>query len=318
MKHIWKLLIIVMVFGLMGSSQAVHLGNRTYGYVEKDYYGNLNSNETIAVIIGVHPQESGIHSAVREKIRTSNLTRRYVLYSVHVTRDLEDYSRSRMNGQLLARDFIVPDIKNEKPMLVIDCHENHHHESGYAYSRFLYVISQNRATMNYAGQITSKTDFLRIYTPPKATSPEYVTGPIASQGYSTIIYETYRYDSQTKKLKDAGTIISALDSLKIYIPRPVNVTSSSPTAGAVTSRMPVIRVTFSESILPGRYWSSVTLRNRWGKSVRIRKWVSGNTIYVKPVYRLSRSSWYTITIPAGALLDAPQNRWTLKFRTGRR
>ena len=56
MKHLWKLLIIVMVFALMGSSQAVQLGNRTYGYVEKDYYGNLNSTETIAVIIGVHPQ----------------------------------------------------------------------------------------------------------------------------------------------------------------------------------------------------------------------------------------------------------------------
>ena len=54
MKHLWKLLIVIMVFALMGSSQAVQLGNSTYGYVEKDYYGDLNSNETIAVIIGVH------------------------------------------------------------------------------------------------------------------------------------------------------------------------------------------------------------------------------------------------------------------------
>ncbi|MDI9617474.1 hypothetical protein [Methanothermobacter sp.] len=45
---------------------------------------------------------------MREKIQTSNLTKRYLLYSVHVTQDVQDYSKGRMNGQLLARDFLVP------------------------------------------------------------------------------------------------------------------------------------------------------------------------------------------------------------------
>ncbi|AAB85076.1 MULTISPECIES: Ig-like domain-containing protein [Methanothermobacter] len=309
---------LVTIFALIGSSQAVQIGNTSYGYVEKDYYGNQSSNETIGLIIGVHPRESGIHEAVRKTLQTSNLTKRYVLYSVHVTSNAYDYSKGRMNGQLLARNFIVPDVKNEKPMLVIDCHENLYRQSGYAYPRFLYVISENLATINYTEQIVSRMGFLRVYTPPKATSPQYVTVPIASQGYSTIIYETYKYDSQSRKLSDAGMFISCLESLRTYISRGINITSSSPAAGAVTSRRPIIRVTFSKTIKPGRYWSRVTLKNRYGKSVRVRTWVSGNTLYVKPVYRLSRNSWYTLTIPAGALVDAPENKWTLRFRTGRR
>jgi hypothetical protein len=309
---------LVAIFALIGSSQAVQIGNTSYGYVEKDCYGNQSSNETIGLIIGVHPHESGIHEAVRETLQTSNLTRRYVLYSVHVTSNAYDYSKGRMNGQLLARNFIVPDVKNEKPMLVIDCHENCYHQSGYAYPRFLYMISENLATINYTEQIVSQLGFLRIYTPPTATSPKYVTVPIASQGYSTIIYETYKYDSQPRKLSDARMLISALDNLRAYISKGINVTSSSPVAGAVTSRMSVIGVTFSDIIRPGRYWSRVTIKNMYGKSVSIRTWVSGNTLHVKPVYRLSRNSWYTLTIPAGALVEAPENKWTLRFRTGRR
>ena len=318
MKHLWKLLIVIMVFALMGSSQAVHLGNRTYGYVEKDYYGDLNSTETIAVIIGVHPQESGIHSAVREKIQTSNLTKRYVLYSVHVTQDAQDYSRGRMNGQLLARDFVVPDIKNEKPMLVIDCHENHYHDSGYAYPRFLDIISENTATINYTDQIIARMNFLKIYRPPKPTSPQYVTIPIASQGYNTVIYETYFYDTYSRKLSDAGLLVKALDSLQRYTATGPSVTSSNPRWGGMTTRRPLIRVTFSGRITPGRYWNSIALRNQFGKTVRIKKWVSGNTLNVKPLSRLSGNRWYTLVVPAAALVDSPQKRWTLKFRTGRR
>ena len=37
------------------------LGKTSKGYVEKLYYGNLSSNQTIALIVGVHVQESGMH-----------------------------------------------------------------------------------------------------------------------------------------------------------------------------------------------------------------------------------------------------------------
>ena len=255
---------------------------------------------------------------MRDRIQASNLTKRYVLYSVHVTRDAQDYSRGRMNGQLLARDFIVPDIKNENPMLVIDCHENHYHESGYAYPRFLYIISENTATINYTDQIIARLNFLRIYRPPKPTSPQYVTVPIASQGYSTVIYETYFHDSWSQKLRDADLLVKALDGLKRYTAMGPRVISSTPSWGSMTSRRTLIRVTFSARVVPGRYWNSITLRNQFGKTVRVKRWVSGNTLNVKPLSRLSGNRWYTLVVPAAALMDAPEKMWTLKFRTGRR
>ncbi len=191
------------------------IGSTSYGYVEKKFYGNQSSNQTIVLIIGVHPQENGIHTAIYNALvsKSSTLTKRYVLYYVHVTQDANDYNKGRMNGQLLGQQFIVPDVSSETPMLVLDCHENHGADSGYAYYRFLYPISNTNITTTYANEIIRQMPFLVIYSPPNPTSTQYVTVPIANQGITTLIYETYTYDSATKKASDANTLINALDSL---------------------------------------------------------------------------------------------------------
>ncbi|WP_237779691.1 hypothetical protein [Methanothermobacter sp. K4] len=195
-------------------AHAVILGNRSYGYVEKTFYGNSSSSDTITVIIGVHPRESGVHEAVKYHIRRKNFRKRFVLYHVHVTRNAMSFSRGRMNGQLLARDFIVPDIKNEKPMLVIDCHQNAYRMVGYRYSRFLDPISKKNSTRRYVNQIRRRMPFLKIYHPPVSSSPRYLTVPVASQGYSTVIYETNGFDSAKRKLIDAEKLLVALDRLE--------------------------------------------------------------------------------------------------------
>lgn len=197
------------------------IGNTSYGYVEKKVYGNKSSSQTIVLIIGVHPDENGIHTAIANGLtsKSSKLSKRYVLYYVHVTKDASDYSKGRMNGQLLAQKFVVPDVSKENPMLVIDNHENHGADSGYTHYRFLYLISNTTITKTYANKIisqmktiNSKASQLVIYTPPNPTSPEYVTIPIANKGITTLIYETYLYDSAAQKSTDANTLIDALDS----------------------------------------------------------------------------------------------------------
>jgi hypothetical protein len=197
------------------SSNEHVLGNNSYGWVEKEYYGNSSSKQTIALIIGVHPQENGIHTAIAENLanKSSKLTKKYVIYKVHVTKDTDDYNKSRMNGQLLAQQFVVSDVPKENPMLVVDNHENHYKQSGYDYSRFIYPISNTTLTKTYANEIIGKMPFLVIYTPPNHTSPEYVTVPLANKGIPTLIYETYMYDSTAKKNKDAGNLIMTLDNL---------------------------------------------------------------------------------------------------------
>jgi len=210
------------------------IGSTDYGYVEKEVYGNKSSKQTIVLIIGVHPQENGIHTAVYNalKAKSATLNKRYVIYNVHVIKDADDYSKGRMNGQLLAQQFIVPDVASENPMLVVDNHENHGTDSGYTYSRFLYLVSNTTITTTYANTIISQMPFLVIYTPPNHTSPQYVTVPIANNGITTIIYETYMYDSAAKKASDANALITALDS------KVGNTSTVDKTAPMVTSTSP--------------------------------------------------------------------------------
>lgn len=190
------------------------IGSTNYGYVQKEVYGNQNSKQTIVLIIGVHPLENGIHTAIANALasKSSTLKKRYVLYYVHVTQNASDYTLGRMNGQLLAHQFVVPDVPKEHPMLVVDNHENHYKNSGYAYPRFLYPISNTTITITYAKEIISQMPFLVVYTPPNPTSPQYVTVPIANYGIPTLIYETYTFDSTAKKASDANALINALDN----------------------------------------------------------------------------------------------------------
>ena len=203
------------------------IGSTSYGYVEKKIYGNKSSTKTVVLIIGMHPQENGIHTAIANALasKSSKLTKRYVLYYIHVTKDASDYSKGRMNGQLLGQKFIVPDVANEHPMLVLDNHENHGASSGYAHYRFLYPISKTSLTTTYASKIISQmktispsSSSLLVYSPPNPTSPQYVTIPIANKGITTIIYETYVYDSAAQKAIDANAIIGALDRLESKSP----------------------------------------------------------------------------------------------------
>jgi hypothetical protein len=192
------------------------IGSTLYGYVEKAFYGNLTSNQTIVLIVGIHPLENGIHTAIINALidKSLSLTKRFVIYMVHVTKDASDYSKGRMNGQLLGQNFIIPDVANENPMLVVDNHENKGNESGYTYSRFLYPISNTTITMTYTNEIITEMPFLAVYAPPNPTSPQYVTIPIANQGITTLIYETCLYDSVSKKEDDANLLIDALDMLQ--------------------------------------------------------------------------------------------------------
>jgi hypothetical protein len=209
------------ITGTVNSTNVI--GSTSYGYVEKEVYGNKNSKQTIVLIVGVHPEENGIHTAVANALasKSADLSKRYVIYKVHVTKDTSDYNKGRMNGQLLAQQFVVPDVPKENPMLVVDNHENHGANSGYDYYRFLYPVSNTAITKTYANEIISAMPSLVIYTPPNPTSTQYVTVPIANKGIPTLIYETYMYDSTAKKNSDASALIGALDK-KVGNTSPVN------------------------------------------------------------------------------------------------
>lgn len=192
------------------------IGKADYGYVKKGTFGNKNSKNTIVLIIGVHPLENGIHKSLYKNLiaNENKLNKRIVLYNVTVTKNPLDYTEGRMNGQLLARSFIVPDVASEKPIMVLDNHENRYKQSSYKHPRFLYPISKDSLTISYANKIIKNMpSTLPIYYPPNPTSPSYVTVPIAKKGIPTIIYETYLSDSTSRKMKDSKDLLLTLNHI---------------------------------------------------------------------------------------------------------
>ncbi len=190
-----------------------YLGNKSYGWAEKEEYGNLNSQKTIVLITGVHPRESGFHNATAEALKNNSksLSKKYVLYKVHVTKSPYHFTIGRMNGQLLANNFVVPDVIKINPELVVDIHEDLWTEAGYKYPRFIYPISKDNETKNIIKSIANNMTFLKIYSP-GGSSPVYVTKPIAKAGINTMVYETYKKDSYQRKYDDAVKFLEILDN----------------------------------------------------------------------------------------------------------
>ncbi|MGB9978987.1 hypothetical protein [Methanobacterium sp.] len=202
------------MFSAVSTSSAAVIGSTSYGYVEKFTYGNPYSPTKIVYITGVHPMESEFSYDVANAVRarSDSLDYRYIVYKVHVTKSASDYTQGRLNGQLLAQKFVVPDVIRNRPVMTFDVHENHGASSGYRYYRFLYPISTGSYTLGIARSITYRMPILTIYTPPNPTSPQYVTGRIVNAGIPAIILESYHYDSASKKLRDARTFVNVVDN----------------------------------------------------------------------------------------------------------
>ncbi len=208
-------LCLFIIFSAVGTSSAAIIGSTSYGYVEKSTYGNLNSNIEIVYITGVHPLENEFSYDIANivKNRSRSLNYKYVVYKIHVTKSASDYNQGRMNGQLLAQKFVVQDVIKINPTFVFDIHENHGASSGYKYYRFLYPISKDDYTSGIARFITYRLPSLTIYTPPNPTSPQYVTGKIAKARIPAVIYETYHFDTASKKLRDAKSFVNVIDNI---------------------------------------------------------------------------------------------------------
>lgn len=115
-----------------------------------------------------------------------------------------------MNGQLLAKDYVIPDIERMSIKLVIDVHSNVGH---YNERRFLFVPYPSDETRRIANMITDRIGWLTLYEPPNPTSPRYVTIPLIRRGIPAIVYETYTYETPEETFKQALELILVIDSL---------------------------------------------------------------------------------------------------------
>ena len=189
------------------------LGSTDYGYVVKEGpYGNISSNIKIAYIVGVHPQESNAHTAAVEsiKIRNSTLKHCYYIYKVNVTKDGDDYTKGRNNGQLLANKYVLPDAVKEKFRLAIDVHSN---VGNWAENTFIFAPVKESSSESIGMEISRKINWLTYYVPPNPTSPEYLTIPLINSGIPSVIYETYSKESYQTTRDRTDEFIKTVDEL---------------------------------------------------------------------------------------------------------
>lgn len=182
--------------------------------VKEGPYGNTSSNSTIAFIVGVHPRESGAHQAIVESIRENDASfnKKYYLYIITAPLYQNNYPAERMNGQKLANEYVVPDIINNHYQLAVDIHSSN---GSYAQTRFVFVPTKNNKSLSIAHELATKISWLGYYYPSDPSSTEYVTIPLIKAGIPSLIYEAYKYDSNSTILAHAQEFIKVIDTSQI-------------------------------------------------------------------------------------------------------
>ncbi len=144
------------------------------------------------------------------KEKENNLQYCYYIYRVNVTENPTDFSASRYNGQLLAKQFIVPDAINNNFTFAID---SHYSNGAGGVARFVFTPNENNTLSSQIGHALSDNfDWMTYYTPTNPSSPEYVTGPLNDGGVAAIIYEAYTEDNKNVTLEHDRQLVDFIDN----------------------------------------------------------------------------------------------------------
>jgi len=193
------------------------LGKNSNGYVKCIELGNRSSKVKIAYIIGIHPREYKPHKALYKQLlaksKSGKLKYRYFIYNVTVTKNSFNFKVGRMSGQLLAKKYILPHAKKAGYNLVVDIHSTAGPAVGYKKKYFINAPLNEQKSKKIAKKLINSISGLSYYYPKVQTSPPYCTNPLVKSGTKTIVYETYKYESQSTTNKRIGTLINAVDKV---------------------------------------------------------------------------------------------------------
>lgn len=198
------------------------IGNNSNGTVYKITYGNLSSNNTAIMILGVHSLENGTHIATNESImnftKDNTLKNRFVAYYIKLNfndsgMNTSDYDTNRHMGELLANEYVVPDIENYDPYVVVDVHEM---ENYWENQKYVGIINnESNVSVQYANEIAGNLSF-PVFPITGGTSPEWVTIPISNNRHEVILFETAQDDSMENKTQIASNLVRTVDNFNVY------------------------------------------------------------------------------------------------------
>ena len=135
-----------------------------------------------------------------------------MVYYVKTIPSITSHDETRAAGEGLANQFIVPNIVNDKPFLVVDVHEI---DPDYEYSNFIFSLSNRTDKIDrYITKIANDVNLVNFQFD-EGTSPEKVTMPIAEKGLNSFLMETSITDPLTQKHHTAENLIRSLDSIEV-------------------------------------------------------------------------------------------------------
>lgn len=197
----------------LNKKEAIIVGNNSIGTVSVEGpYGNTSSPVKIAYILGQHPRESNAHESTYNNLLKSsdNLSYSYYIYKINVTSNRTDFEESRMNGQLLAQEFVVPAVVQGGYKLAIDVHSSN---GAYFPDPYIFAPTENDTVSNQsAHKLVDQLNWLYYYTPTEYSSPQYCTQPITGNGTPSLVFEIHG-DPTNSVDKQANDFIHAVDKL---------------------------------------------------------------------------------------------------------
>lgn len=178
-------------------------------------FGDESSKIRIAYVIGMHPLESKSHRALFEKLTAADdLKCCYYLYNINVKNKTSE-TEGRLEGQLLAQEFIKDDIINKKYDLFLDIHSNRGPDGpgDYTITNFVFAPGFDDESSRFMNAILDSMDEIVYYAPEFRSSPPYITEPTAEAGIATIVYECYSSEDFNITLDLASKLVSVVDNL---------------------------------------------------------------------------------------------------------
>ena len=178
-------------------------------------FGNVDSDVKIAYLIGMHPLESKSHRAVFDELTSrDDLNYCYYIYNIDVF-ELSSETEGRMEGQLLAKEFVAQHIIDEKYDLFLDIHSNRGSQGpgDYKITNFVFAPGFDDISTKFVNEIIDSIDEITYYAPDYRTSPPFITEPTSKNGIATIVYECYSYEDYCITCKLASKLVNCIDSL---------------------------------------------------------------------------------------------------------
>lgn len=178
-------------------------------------FGDASSEIRIAYVIGMHPLESKSHRALFDELTSrDDLKYCYYLYNINVT-DKDSETEGRLEGQLLAQEFIRDDIISKGYDLFLDIHSNRGSRGPgeYKITNFLFAPGFDEKSSAFMNVIIDSIDEIVYYAPEFRSSPPYITEPTAEAGIPTLVYECYSYEKFDFSCDLASKLIDVVDNL---------------------------------------------------------------------------------------------------------